>query len=65
VPFEENFNSRFGSYHASAAITGNMLQYVRTLTTKKGSWEPDEYEDCVSFFEKIATADGRKLALKQ
>ncbi|MCX6277534.1 MAG: transglutaminase-like domain-containing protein [Bacteroidetes bacterium] len=60
----ETITSTFGEYRAVTSLKGQTIQYIRNLVVYKGVYQPELYEDFLGFFEKIAKADAKKLALK-
>ena len=57
-------SSRFGEYRATSNLKGQTIQYVRYLSINKGNYLKEDYEDFLGFFEKVANADAKKIALK-
>jgi hypothetical protein len=62
-PARVTLQSDFGSYTTEVSKTGNSIQYVRTFQVFKGEHAVDRYDEIVSFFEKIVTADENKVIL--
>jgi len=60
----QTISSGFGRYRAISELNGNTLRYVRTLEVYKGKYPKEAYEDLLGFFEKVANADAKKIALK-
>jgi hypothetical protein len=61
----QSVTSKFGEYRATTNLEGNTIRYIRTLTIYKGLYPPKSYSDFLDFFEKVAVADNKKLALKR
>ena len=62
-PARVTLQSDFGSYTTEVTKTGNSIQYVRTFQVFKGEHAVDRYDEIVTFFEKIVTADENKVIL--
>lgn len=63
IPARVTLQSDFGSYTTEVTKTGNSIQYVRTFQVFKGEHTVDRYDEIVTFFEKIVTADENKVIL--
>ena len=63
IPAKINLKSDFGQYTTEVTKSGNTLQYVRSFKVFKGSYPVDRYDEIVTFFEKIVTADESKVML--
>ncbi|MCK9204496.1 MAG: hypothetical protein M0P58_08710 [Bacteroidales bacterium] len=59
-----SITSKFGAYHAASTIQGQTIRYTRCLMINKGKYSKDAYKDFLEFFEKVANADSKKIALK-
>jgi transglutaminase-like putative cysteine protease len=63
IPAQVNFKSDIGQYTTEVIKNGNTLQYVRTFQVYKAEHPVEKYDEIVSFFEKVATADENKVIL--
>jgi hypothetical protein len=63
IPAKVNLTSDFGQYTTEVIKTGNTLQYVRMFKVYKAEHAIEKYDEIVSFFEKVATADENKVML--
>jgi len=63
IPAQVNLSSNFGQYSTEVIKTGNTLQYVRMFKVYKAEHPVEKYDEIVSFFEKVATADENKVML--
>lgn len=60
----ESIISDFGKYSAFTSMQDNKIQYIRNMMVNKGIYPSQSYNDFIDFFEKVAYADDKKLALK-
>lgn len=63
IPSKINLQSDFGSYTTEVTKSGSTIQYIRTFEIFKAIHPVDRYDEIVTFFEKIATADENKVLL--
>lgn len=63
LPNNIDIESEFGHYKASFVNENGKLIYTRQFTRNKGTFEPEKYEDLISFYEKIRKADDTKLKI--
>ena len=63
IPSKVNLQSDFGRYSTEVTKTGSTIKYVRTFEVFKGEHPVDRYDEIVTFFEKIVTADENKVIL--
>ncbi|MFA5973558.1 MAG: DUF3857 domain-containing protein [Lentimicrobiaceae bacterium] len=63
VPAKVSLQSDFGEYTTEVTKSGSALQYVRTFKVYKAEHPVDRYDEIVTFFEKIVTADENKVML--
>jgi hypothetical protein len=62
-PINEAIESEFGKYYAQSSQQGNEIKYTRHLVIYKGSYPKESYPALFDFFEKVAYADNKMLAL--
>jgi len=62
-PANISLQSDFGKYTTEVTKTESAMQYVRTFEVYKGNYPVDRYDEIVTFFENIATADEKKVML--
>jgi hypothetical protein len=55
--------TKFGEYNSEISLNGSVLKYVRTFKLYKGNYPVKDYDEFVSFFEKVAIADESKVSL--
>ncbi len=65
IPEKEYIESKFGKYSYEVQADGNRLVYIRSFELIKGTHSKEDYNQLVDFFEKILTADQKKVALKK
>jgi len=53
----------FGKYTVSMHLTGNKLVYRRLLQLNDGTYNKDNYQDFVDFYQEVADADTYLMAL--
>ena len=63
IPAKITLQSDFGYYTTEVTKTGNSIQYIRTFKVFKAEHPVDRYDEIVTFFEKIVTADENKVIL--
>jgi hypothetical protein len=63
IPAKITLQSDFGHYTTEVTKTGNSIQYIRTFQVFKAEHPIDKYDEIVTFFEKIVTADENKVIL--
>ncbi len=63
IPSKISIASDFGTYTTIVTKTGSMIQYVRTFEIYKGKHPVEQYDDIVTFFDKVVTADENKVML--
>jgi hypothetical protein len=63
IPAKITLQSDFGHYTTEVTKTGNSIQYIRTFQVFKAEHPVDRYDEIVTFFEKIVTADENKVIL--
>ncbi len=63
TPAKVSLQSDFGKYSTEVIKKGSDIQYVRTFEVYKGEYPAGRYEEIVTFFEKIVTADENKVML--
>ena len=63
IPAKITLQSDFGYYTTEVTKTGNSIQYIRTFQVFKAEHPVDRYDEIVTFFEKIVTADENKVIL--
>ena len=56
-------STKFGEYSSELSLDGNIIKYVRTFKLFKGNYPVTDYDEFVSFFEKVAIADESKISL--
>ena len=57
--------SAFGEYKATLTATEKELCYVRSFRVNKGEYPAGRYNEMAEFLNKVARADGNKVALKR
>lgn len=65
IPEKEYIESKFGKYSYEVRADGNQLIYIRSFELIEGTHSKEDYNQLVNFFEKILTADQKKVALKK
>ena len=65
IPEEINIESKFGRYSAKVIQEEGKLTYIRYFELIKGTHPKEEYADLIEFFDKIVSADQKKIALKK
>lgn len=65
IPAKVIVQSDFGNYTTEVIKTGNSIQYIRTFQVFKGEHTVDRYDEIVTFFDKVVTADENKVILKR
>jgi len=60
---DQRISSKFGEYRAATSLEGQDLRYIRYLVINKGYYPKESYGDFLEFFEKVANADTKKIAL--
>lgn len=60
---DRKISSEFGEYRAATSLEGRDLRYIRYLIINKGYYPKESYGDFLDFFEKVANADTKKIAL--
>ncbi len=63
IPGNVSIESVYGKYTTQVTRNGNTLTYCRTFLENKGDYDSGEYENIVNFFDKIVTADQKKVVL--
>jgi transglutaminase-like putative cysteine protease len=63
IPSKVSIQSDFGKYTTTVTKSGSDIQYVRTFMVNKGEYPVDRYDEIVTFFDKIVTADENKVML--
>jgi len=63
IPSKVSLRSDFGQYTTEVTKSGSMLQYVRTFKVFKAEHPLERYDEIVTFFDKIVTADENKVML--
>jgi len=63
IPSKVSLLSDFGEYTTQVSKTGNTIQYVRTFKVYKAEHPVERYDEIVTFFDKIVTADENKVML--
>lgn len=63
IPAKISFQSDFGRYTTEVTKSGSTLQYIRTFQVYKSEHQVDRYDEIVTFFDKIVTADENKVML--
>lgn len=63
IPSKVSIQSDFGKYTTTVTKSGSDIQYVRTFEVNKGEYPVDRYDEIVTFFDKIVTADENKVML--
>lgn len=63
VPSGVSLKSDFGEYTTQVTKSGSTLQYVRTFKIYKAGHPVERYDEIVTFFEKVVTADENKVML--
>ena len=63
IPAKINLQSDFGQYTTEVTKTGSTIQYVRVFKVFKADHPVDRYDEIVTFFDKIVTADENKVIL--
>ncbi|MCK4661918.1 MAG: DUF3857 domain-containing protein [Bacteroidales bacterium] len=63
VPEGTTITSKFGEYQTELNQNENTISYKRTLSMKKGEYEPEEYEEFRNFLLQISKADNAKFVL--
>lgn len=63
IPAKINLQSDFGQYTTEVTKSGSSIQYIRTFKIYKAEHPVDRYDEIVTFFEKIVTADENKVML--
>ena len=63
IPLKVSIQSDFGQYTTTVTKSGSDIQYVRTFMVNKGEYPVDRYDEIVTFFDKIVTADENKVML--
>lgn len=52
----------FGSYKMSISLVGNKLTLKRRLQVNDGTFNKDDYENVINFYEAVARADNYQMA---
>lgn len=63
IPAKINLQSDFGQYSTEVTKSGSTIQYVRIFKVFKADHSVDRYDEIVTFFDKIVTADENKVVL--
>ena len=63
IPAKVNLQSDFGQYTTEVTKSGSSIQYVRTFKIYKAVHPVNRYDEIVTFFDKIVTADENKVML--
>jgi transglutaminase-like putative cysteine protease len=63
VPLKVSLKSEFGQYTTEVLKSGSTIQYIRTLKVNKAEYPVERYDEIVTFFDKIVTADENKVML--
>jgi hypothetical protein len=63
IPAKVSLQSDFGQYTTEVTKSGSTIQYIRTFKVFKAEHPVDRYDEIVSFFDKIVTADENKVML--
>jgi hypothetical protein len=65
IPEPVNIESKFGKYSYRVISNDDQLTYIRKFERIKGSYPKEDYPLLVDFYDKIVTADQKKIALKK
>jgi transglutaminase-like putative cysteine protease len=63
IPEKVSLQSDFGQYTTEVIKSGSTIQYVRTFKVYKAEHPVNRYDEIVTFFDKIVTADENKVML--
>jgi hypothetical protein len=63
LPPRKVFSTKFGEYTSEISLNGNVIKYIRAFKLYKGNYPVKDYDEFVSFFEKVAIADESKISL--
>jgi hypothetical protein len=63
IPAKVSLQSDFGQYTTEVTKSGSTIQYIRTFRVFKAEHPVDRYDEIVTFFDKIVTADENKVML--
>jgi transglutaminase-like putative cysteine protease len=63
IPAKVSLQSDFGQYTTEVTKSGSGIQYIRTFKVYKADHPVDRYDEIVTFFDKIVTADENKVML--
>jgi hypothetical protein len=63
IPAKVSIRSDFGQYTTEVTKSGSAIQYIRTFKIFKAEHPVDRYDEIVTFFDKIVTADENKVML--
>jgi hypothetical protein len=63
IPAKINLQSDFGQYTTEVTKSGSTIQYIRTFKVFKANHPVERYDEIVTFFDKIVTADENKVML--
>ncbi len=62
-PMAVDLSKPFGTYSAHLKQEGNQLIYKRRIQINDGTYSKDTYQDLVDFYDAVAEADNRNVAL--
>lgn len=65
VPEPVNIESKFGKYAYEVQYENNQVTYIRSFERIKGTHPKEDYPLLIEFYEKIVSADQKKVALKK
>lgn len=63
IPEKVSISTKFGEYSNEVKYINNELIYIRTFRLFKGDYPLTDYDQFMSFFEKILVSDESKIAL--
>lgn len=63
IPAKVNLQSDFGQYTTEVSKSGSTVQYIRTFKVYRADHPIERYDEIVTFFDKIVTADENKVML--
>jgi hypothetical protein len=65
IPAKVILQSDFGQYTTEVTKLGSTLQYIRTFKVYKAEHPVNRYDEIVTFFDKVVTADENKVMLSK
>jgi hypothetical protein len=65
IPEPVYIESKFGKYSYKVHSNNDQLTYIRSFEQIKGNHPKEDYSMLVDFYDKIVTADQKKIALKK